>query len=96
MSITQKNDHTDGLGITGNSRTVIPKGERLSAGWCHLEHAGYATDVNSALQHRLARLSDALQQIASANLRRCSAGWLQNIAIEALESLQTHDSTPEP
>ena len=28
----------------------------------------------------------ALQQIANADLRRCSAGWLQRIAMDALAS----------
>lgn len=32
------------------------------------------------------RLCSALREIASADLKRCSAGWLRDIAVKALQS----------
>lgn len=85
MSTTQKDDYTD-VPLSGNSsRTIIGDGDLLSAGWCRLEHAGYVAQHVISEPLASTRYRDALQQIASADLRRCSAGWLQGIARKALE-----------
>lgn len=55
--------------------TFEPDRERNEAAWDSL-HAANNFDAN--------RFRSALQRIASADLKRCSAGWLQQIAMEAL------------
>lgn len=66
---------------------------------CRADHAGEQGNARAWLS--------ALHRIANANLRRCSGGWLQRIAMDALIDTGqrvsdapagpvTHESTPEP
>lgn len=50
------------------------------------ERASAEKEANAALICAAPRFRDALERIASADLKRCSAGWLRDIAVKALQS----------
>lgn len=87
MSLSQKDDHTDVLSadylasrfLGGTDFGPVTEAE-LDASWIDMSNKHPSVPLGKWASEWLS----ALHRIANADLRRCSPGWLQRIAMDAL------------